>query len=171
MDDKTFAIIIALISSTSAILVAYITSLFVERRESRSFSRQNKKDKLEKYKFLYENVLFSLSNVVVKTGVGTIEEQIEFTRLESQLDFYSTREIREQFNKAFELAQDMSAYYRSAEPKKLSGGYILIESEQSSYAKEYKAKADEILPNYHKNFFTLRDLMLEHLEKLEKENN
>jgi hypothetical protein len=104
MDDKTFAILIALISSISAILIAYITNLFTERREFRSFFRQDKKDKIEKYKTLYENVLFSLSNIVVQSGVGTIEGQIEFTRLESQLDFYSTRDIREQFNKTFELA-------------------------------------------------------------------
>lgn len=170
MDDKTFAIVIALISSLSAIIVAYITNLFAERRESRSFSRQIQKDKIEKYKIIYENVLFSLSNIVVQTGVGTIEGQIEFTRLESQLDFYSTKEIREQFNKTFELAQDMSSYYRSAEPKKLSDGYNLIESEQSSHTKEFRAKGDQLLPNYHKSFFSLRDLMLEHLEKIEKEN-
>ena len=59
----------------------------------------------------------------------------------------------------------MSAYYRRTEPKRLSDGALLIQSEQSSHAKEYEEKGDEILPNYYKNYFLLRDLIITHLEK------
>jgi hypothetical protein len=169
MDDKTFAILIALISNVSAIFVAYITSRFAEKREFRSFSRQAKKERVERIKLLYEDTVFILSNIVIQKGRATAEQRIEFTRLEARLGLFSTKEVREQFLKTFELAQEMSAYARSAEPKRIDDKHILLESELSSHAKDYESKADELYPIYQKNFTTLKNLMIEHLEKLESE--
>ena len=80
---------------------------------------------------------------------------------------FSNNEIQKQFNKTFELAQEMSAYSKSAEPRRIDEKHILVQSEISSHAKEFQRKAEDMLPDYQKHFEELKSLMINHLEKLE----
>lgn len=168
LNDKVFAFATVLAGGIFGLAAAIVTGWLTTRRETRSFKRQLRREKVDATRKLYEDAFVALDNLIIRRGVGDEADQNEVTRLMARLTLSSTAEIRAQFEQAGLAAQAWAANYRKSQPERV-GEFLLIKSRIYTNAQAEEQKDESLYATFFNSYSNLRTIMIKHLTALENE--
>ena len=163
MSERVFALTMLLVSGTLALLGAIVAHVFTERREVRKEKRLSAQELIERTRTLYVDALRFLEVLTAEAGRGEREDQVMAASVYARLVLAAPADVLQQYDKVGDALEEWAKEARAGAPKPIGGGALVIGSPD----KAHRDAAAKLWPQLHAEMNALRDMMKEHLGRLE----